>query len=367
MSFEYRTLGIMALFKGEEPSFKERGYYKMLTLAGRKLRIRVFVFSPRSLDFENREVSGYEFEQNRWIKKTFPFPKLVYDRCFIGSSIRTRYKPLIDKLQEDPEVTFLGHGLTGKWQVYQTLLQSEELAQYLPETQQYSFKHVTSLLMSGQDVIVKPASGTHGLSVIRLSRHSKQDYEVLGRNHSNQVIHKRFTSLPSFQRFLTSFTASRPFILQPYLTLHTPSGTPFDIRVLVQKNGNGEWETTGKAVRLGEKNGITSNLHGGGKAVAIDTFLSQNFAAKNPDLIEQEIDHVIRLLPPFLESNHGRLVELGIDIGIDQSGKIWIIEVNSRPGRTVFRQIEDRTAQLRSLTQPVKYAVYLMNERVGGY
>lgn len=367
MSFKYRSLGIMALFKGEEASFKEKGYYKMLTLAGRRLGIRVFVFSPRSIDFENREVVGFEFDQNRWIKKNFPLPQFVYDRCFMGNAYRTRYKPFIVKLQEDPKVTFLGHGLSGKWQVYQTLRQDEQLSRWLPETHLYSLQKVHSLLSSGQDVIVKPASGTHGLSVIRITKHTDHSYEVLGRNHTNQIIHKRLNSRANFQRFLTSFTANRSYIVQPYLTLHTPNGIPYDIRVLVQKNGYGEWETTGKAVRLGEKNGITSNLHGGGRAVSLSTFLSEHFGSKSQKLIEQEIDTVINLLPPFLESSHGRLVELGIDIGIDLSGNIWIIEVNSRPGRTVFRQIDDRTARIRSLTQPVKYAEYLMNERVGGY
>ncbi|HZG14356.1 MAG TPA: YheC/YheD family protein, partial [Candidatus Bathyarchaeia archaeon] len=83
--------------------------------------------------------------------------------------------------------------------------------------------------------------------------------------------------------------------------------------------------------------------------------------------IEEEIDQVISLLPSFLEQYHGRLVELGIDIGIDTNGHVWIIEVNSKPGRTVFRQISDRMARIRSISQPVKYAHYLMKERVGGY
>ncbi len=367
MSFQHRTLGIMALFKGEEPTFKEKGYYKMLTIAGRRLGIRVFVFSPRLVNFDEREVIGFELDQNKWIKKTFPLPKFVYDRCFIGSNYRTRYKPFIEQLQKDPEVAFLGHGLSGKWEVYQTLLQSKELAKWLPETHLFSLQKLHSLLLKGQDVIVKPSTGTHGLCVIRITKHPDGGYEVTGRNHVNQPFTKNFATRAGFHRFITSFTSSRQFLIQPYLPLHISNGTPYDVRVLVQKNGLGQWETTGKAVRLGEKNGITSNLHGGGKAVPLSTFLNHHFGQTRQQQIEEEIDTVVSLLPPFLESCHGRLVELGIDVGIDTSGKIWIIEVNSRPGRTVFRQIDDRTARIRSLTQPVKYAEYLMNERVGGY
>lgn len=367
MSSHYRTLGIMASFQGDEPTFKEKSYYKMLTLAGRRLEIRVFVFSPRMIDFEEREVTGFEYHQDDWVKRKFPLPQVVYDRCFMGSVSRKRYKPLIERLQQDDKVTFLGNGLSGKWQVYQTLSQSEELRKWLPETYLFSIQRVNSLLVKEQDIIVKPAAGTHGLSVIRVSKRANGEYEVTGRNQVNERFTKKFNTRTGLQRFLLTFTANRPFIIQPYLTLHTPAGTPYDVRVLVQKNGEGKWETTGKAVRMGEKHGITSNLHGGGKAVALSPFLFHYFGQKRQILIEQEINSLISQVPVYLESSHGRLVELGIDIGIDTAGNVWIIEVNSRPGRTVFRHIDDQTARIRSMTQPVKYAEYLMNERVGGY
>ncbi|MCK9911909.1 YheC/YheD family protein, partial [Microbacteriaceae bacterium K1510] len=85
----------------------------------------------------------------------------------------------------------------------------------------------------------------------------------------------------------------RRFIVQPYLALHTPEGAPYDVRVLVQKNGLGEWQTTGKAVRVGEKDGITSNLHGGGKAVPLSSFLAQFFQPEQQTMIEQEIDTLV--------------------------------------------------------------------------
>lgn len=364
MSDRVKHFGIMTYCNG--PHFMEKAYYKKLTLIGRRHGIRVFVFSPKRVDYDRGEVTGYEYRDGAWRANTFPLPDVVYDRCFVGPSYR-QYKPFIDKLQSDPRITFLGHGLSGKWQVHQMLGKSKELSRWLPETHVLSQETLRSMLQRYPAVIIKPAAGTHGIGVVRIAAKPAGTFSVTGRNRENKPFRKRFRSEAGLLTFVQRFTASRTFLVQPFLALQTPDQLPFDVRVLVQKNGSGRWQTTGMAVRVGEKKGITSNLHGGGKAVPLSPFLSRYFPQAQCERIKEEIDRIAQVLPPVLESHHGRLAELGIDVGVDRDGHVWIIEVNSRPGRTVFRQIADRDARLRSISQPVKYAHYLMKERVGGY
>ncbi len=355
----------MALFKGLTANFKEKSFYQKLTLIGRKLGIRVFVFSPLQVDFDAREVIGYEYRQGSWVKQLFPLPEVVYDRCFVGPAYR-HYKPFVEKLQNDPAITFLGNGLFGKWQVYQILSRSPELSRWLPETYEYSLNTLLDILNRTGTVIAKPASGTHGIGIVRIAK-AKGRYMLTGRTRNNQLFRKQYASLAGVKKFISGFTAGRKYLIQPYLSLRTPDGLPFDVRVLVQKNGEGKWQTTGKAVRVGNRQSITSNLHGGGRAVPLQPFLARYYPPEKQRHIEAEIDLIAERVPPFIESYHGRLAELGIDIGVDAAGRVWLIELNSRPGRNVFRLIEDQQARLHSLTQPVKYAHYLMKDRVGGY
>lgn len=358
MTEKQRSLGIITRCQG--PHFIDKGYYKKLTLYGRKQGLRVFVFSPRQVDFSSRTVKGFEYRNGRWQSGTFPIPALIYDRCFVGPSYR-HYKPFVEKLQKDPTITFLGHGLSGKWQVHQMLIKSPVLAPHLPPTEILSWSTLTCALNKYGTAVIKPMSGTHGVGVVRITEIAS-GYEVKGRNRENQPFRRLLQDVDGLKRFVLSHTSGRKFLVQPYLEMHTHDGTPFDVRVLVQKNGRGEWETTGKAVRLGDKRSITSNLHGGGKAVPLSTFLSQHFKPAMKERIEHQINRLANELPPFLEQSHGRLVELGIDVGIDTAGNVWVIEVNSRPGRTVFSMIDDPVARLHSITQPVRYAHYLMKD-----
>ncbi|QQE73553.1 YheC/YheD family protein [Brevibacillus composti] len=356
MTANQKSLGIITICRGS--SFLEKAYYKKLTLIGRKSGIRVFVFSPREVDFDTRTVNGFEFRDGEWQKRNFPLPAYIYDRCFVGPSYR-HYKPFVEKLQNDPAITFLGHGLSGKWQVHQMLVKSPLLKKWLPPTDLYSFSSLQRTLQAHGSAVIKPIAGTHGIGVVRIDK-SPEGYRVSGRNRENQPFEKACRGQTGLKAFLAGFVGSRSFLVQPYLSLHTRDGTPFDVRVLVQKNGDGQWETTGRAVRLGDKRSITSNLHGGGKAVSLSSFLANHYPAKTRSKIEQQLDRLVAELPPFLESEHGRLFELGIDVGIDTEGNVWIIEVNSRPGRTVFKMIDDPQARIHSITQPVRYARYLM-------
>ncbi|MFY0542902.1 YheC/YheD family protein [Brevibacillus sp. H7] len=363
MTAKNRSLGIITRCHGSH--FMEKGYYKKLTQFGRRAGIRVFVFSPRDVDFETRTVIGFEYRNGAWRRGTFPLPSYIYDRCFISASYR-HYKPYIEQLQNDPGITFLGHGLSGKWQVHQILSKSPVLARWLPDTQILSYRNLHATIKKTGAAIIKPMAGTHGVNVVRIVKAGNK-YVITGRNRENKPFQRELKTTEGLHRFIAHFTAGRKFLVQPYLSLHTPDGVPYDVRILVQKNGHGEWQTTGMAVRVGDKKSITSNLHGGGKAVPLSTFLSSQFRPEVNAQIEEQLQQLVLELPPFLEEYHGRLVELGIDVGIDTAGNVWIIEVNSRPGRAVFAQINDPKARLNAVSQPLRYAHYLMNERVGGY
>ncbi|WP_139491726.1 YheC/YheD family endospore coat-associated protein [Brevibacillus dissolubilis] len=363
MAVATKLLGIMAI--GPGLAFKEKTFYRHMTLLGRKLGILVFVFSPKTVDFTTRTCIGYQYTQERgWIEKKFPLPGMVYDRYFVGPG-HLRYRSVLDRLQNDPGIQFLGHGLAGKWQVHQMLQESPELSRFLPETHLFTSKAFYPFLKSKGSVVLKPVAGTHGRGVTQITE-QKGVYLVRGRNQRNQPFRRTFKTIEGLKKFVRFTTMQRKHLFQPYLHLHTDTGIPFDIRILVQKNGQGNWQTTGRAVRVGNGESITSNLHGGGRAQPLASFLSRTFSSAKRSRIEADIEEISKLLPPFLEEKHGPLVELGIDIGVDRDGNVWLIEVNSRPGRTVFRQTADDKARIRSMTQPIKYAYYLMKERVGG-
>lgn len=353
------TLGILAFSPREDvPAFSELNFFRSLSIAGRREGIRVIVFSPQLVSISLQTVSGFEYVNGRWRKGVFPLPRVVYDRCFLPPAYR-HYSRVIRALRNLPHVTFLGKGLSGKWDVYQRLASCPQLAPYLPETHRLTDDLLLSRLAEKKDLLIKPAAGTHGKGVLKISTGSA-GYSLLGRDLRNQPVREQLPTSHSLIRFLRTFTAGKAFIMQPFLHLQTSDGNPFDVRILVQKDECGTWQETGRAVRLGSSRNITSNLHGGGRAVPYLHFLQGHFSAETCQEINSHLNVLAEHVPPLLEASHGRLVELGIDAGIDKEGKVWLLEVNSKPGRQVFRHINDTAARLASISRPVKYAQFLM-------
>ena len=267
------SLGILATPNSKRyPPFSDRSFFAYLCSAGRKLGFPVFVFLPTEIDFVKQRVTGYQFINRNWEKDIFPLPSLVYDRC----SNRKKHRSMIQKLKSTPCVFFLGHVLPDKWKNHQNLIQHPDLVPYIPPTQMIdSVQTIGKWLDDYNSVVIKPAQNSLGIGVMKVAMEN-QSYTLHGRDFKNKIFFKEFDDRNSLLRWLRN-NLKRRTLIQPYLSLCTREGVPFDIRVLVQKGGDGKWTETGRAVRAGLINGLTSNLCGGGKAYAVNDFLIQHF------------------------------------------------------------------------------------------
>lgn len=354
-------LGILATPTTRTPPFPEQSYYAYLSQAGRKIGLPVYVVLPNKIDFQSKTVIGYHYTNKKWELKRLPLPSLVYDRV----SNRKKYLPAIRTLKSIPSITFLGHVLGDKLRNHNHLIQHSGIATFMPPTELITSIQVVKHMLDSHDaIIIKPMQNSLGIGVMKLT--SKKDtHRAEGRDFQNKIFRRTFPNRAALLMWVRSQLKVK-MIIQPYLTLSSPEGVPFDIRVLVQKNESGQWSETGRAARAGVPNGLTSNLCGGGRAHSVPEFLGKYYNNEQLAQIERDISYIARELPPFLESRHGRLVELGIDVGVDRNGKVWLIEVNSKPGRASFRRIENGAYYRSVRLNPLKYAYYLKSHKGTG-
>ena len=234
----------------------------------------------------------------------------------------------------------------------------------LPETQLYSGRRKLDTMLAERDdgIFLKPKAGSHGkrtLHAVLQNRMTGGGIRIRGRDRANKPFQYVFGVKNEGLDWIHNFIGSRRYIIQPYLDLTSRKGQPFDVRVLMQKNGHGTWTLTGMAVRLGTPGALTSNLHGGGTAVPPLPFLLKEYGPDGKEIME-ELAAASAFLPPLLEAACGRLGELGLDFGIDSSGRIHLLEANSKPGRTVFRLTGDRRAAKLAAENPLSYARHLL-------
>lgn len=332
-------------------------FVRSLILQGQSLGEVCFAFSPYSINWKNRYIQGYTWNGERWSKKNFPLPDVIYYR---GAGYGNGKKIIRSRLEEQG-CKFINPVCIDKWKTHCIIAQNHALSRYLPETHWVdNFNRVRKMLERYRAVYLKPAFGAKGQNIIRLSREGHGSSAVYHYQHSGQNRPSSTASLTSLHNLIRSDLNRRRYIIQRKINLIKQGGRLIDIRVLVQKDQYGEWDITGMACRMGGPGSITSNLSGGGKAQNMDDVLCRHF--KDPKVRENLINEVQFLsltAVRTLEQSIGRAGEMGVDIGIDQMGKIWFIEANLRPARRIFAAIGEMDIRMMSIRKPLYYARYL--------
>lgn len=333
------TLGFMTLNLNNE-----HGYFTEIAKRSIHHEITCYRFVPSNFNPHSETIDGEEFDniQNDWIPKTFPLPDLLYDRCFYGEDFHSRQcKAIVDWLKAKEMAHFLGFGLPNKLDLYRVLSQSK-LSPYLPITVPVnSSEMMKSLLEKMKRLIIKPINGSQGIGVYLIEKEGEQ---ILVRtDKKEQQVTRTFTDDNHFFKWVKRILNKREFLLQPYLPLVNDLNQPYDIRSLLQKDNKGKWKVVGKGVRQGAPGGIISNLSAGAEVIDFSTWLKTINYQKRAFILE-EINDILNSLPIILEEHFPPLFELGVDIGIAKDGSIWILDINSKPGRKVLLRLHPELA-----------------------
>lgn len=353
------VVGIMAeVFNEKDKQFGGQTFFiKQLLTCGRKLGEICFAFSPFSIDWKRKKIYGYIYGKKGWVKSGFPMPDVVYLRGKAYSLTNSRTRRKIEKLG----VKFLNPPLIGKWQTYKIISTNPNLLPYLPDTRLItSFKQVDNMIKKHRAVYLKPVTGSQGKNIVKVVKNKKSPEYYYQYQLNNRLYRGRARSLAKLRSSLKQVMGRRTYIIQKQINLLKSQGNIVDVRILVQKDHQGIWDITGMACRIGKNGSITSNISSGGSGRKLETILKRNF----PDEIKREqiidnIKYVSLEAAKTLEKFIGEAGEMGIDIGIDNNGKIWFIEANLKPARQVFSLIGERQIRLESVKKPMLYARYL--------
>jgi glutathione synthase/RimK-type ligase-like ATP-grasp enzyme len=361
-------VGIMSSRRGGTGlPFSEGLYFKQLIRAARSLDVRAFVFCPLDVDWRARTVAGYTYKPSLggWSHQRFPLPDVVYDRLFPprGHMANILFAAA-RRLKRQRGVVFFGRALKGKWEVYRSVRKYPDLAPHVPDTKRLGgvavLKH---MLDKHRYVFIKPDMGSQGKGVMQI-RATGSGLACRGRDSANRPYSALVHSVTVALSLAKRESQRHRLLVQQGLYLNHYHGSTFDVRAVVQKDETGKWALTGTAARIGQRGSITSNLHGGGRAMRTEALLRLAFP-EQWEAIYAKIQSLCLAVPSALDRELGRFGELGLDLGVDRDGKVWLIEANSKPGRKVFLRIKAMDLRRLSVLRPMQYCRYLGQSRRG--
>jgi UDP-N-acetylmuramoyl-tripeptide--D-alanyl-D-alanine ligase len=308
-------------------------------------------FTPKSVDFINRKINGYVYDNGEWQKVQSPFPDVIYNA---GSPEKlAKSKEIIEKLKE--EIPFTTYSIGNKMSVYGRLKSTMEFIKYLIPSQIIrSNKGFFNYFKIYQKIVFKPVNGRKGQGVTFIER-IQDNYRVI---EGKQQFIFNYDQIKSY---ISNRIKQELYMVQPYINCKTKYGKSYDIRLHTQKDGEGNWLISSIYPRISPSGSIVSNINNGGSTNYLEPFLRQEFGDDYYN-VKRYLEHFSIQLSQHIDKIQkdyfGETIdELGIDVGLDDMGKIWIYEINWRPGCPPTFYLE-----LDSVRNMIRYAIFLAHK-----
>ena len=324
-----------------------------------------FVFGEEHIDWDLGLIDGYFFVDGGWMKIKVPFPNVVYDRL---PNRRTERKSellsLKSRMQADYLIPWYNPGFFSKLDVFERLQQDERAAEYLPETHQFSsFSVIERMLSNYGNVYVKPANGSLGLGIHQIL-FDKYNGHYYCRYRDQEGINKltKFESLEKLMKKIFYKRNLSQMIVQQGISLLRSEKRLIDFRVHTNKDEYGVWQVAAIAAKIAGQGSVTTHVNNGGVVKSLDELFEDQ---TERELCEKKLSDAALILSSILEKNmEGIIGELGFDFGIDKSGKVWLFEANSKPGRSIFKHPKLKNFDLLTRKLSLSFGIFLAEKAI---
>ncbi len=345
---------------------EQTSFFHKLCNASRRQGGLTYVLGPNDLDFKNNMAVGHVLVHENgvcsWQARSLPLPDVFYDRGLFPKGPNKKLSMQVRRyLRKAWGNRFFNPLFFNKWRTHKWLIQHPRLADYLPETfNSEEIAPIAQMFNKYPSVYLKPAGGSSGRGIIRVeSRSGLYHGEYLVKKKTHTFVYENPVTM--WHDLMRKGIINKTYIVQPDLNLAKYEGRPFDIRAMMQKGSDGNWSLTGAAARIaGSANTITTNLHAGGKAQLLPATLASIFGTTKGSELHQEIVDLCYTTCNWIEEVTAvSFGEIAVDLGVSENGKLWLIELNAVPGRTIFRKSGAVNLGKKALQQPIDYAFYL--------
>ncbi|SEM92303.1 YheC/YheD family protein [Lihuaxuella thermophila] len=221
------------------------------------------------------------------------------------------------------------------------LRRHKTIGPYIPETLPLSQASLSPMLRQFPFVYLKPDNSCQGKGILRIDPLPSGEFLLRTRDTGSESVHFH---LPHLWEAIHQAKIDRPYIIQQGINSVTLTGHLFDIRVHLMRI-KGKWRVAGIVGRVAPKKSIVTNAYSGGISKHVDRLLTDDLGY-NPRRAEHTIEELCTIskqATKIISRVYPRWSEFGLDIGIDPFHRIWIYEINIKPGTLVFKNLDRET------------------------
>jgi len=298
--------------------------------------ISLLYLTPGDVKENSEKITGKMLFGNEWRKVTVPLPKYI-DVSINCYKILTESQQLY--LRNNTKLSETGLNRLSQVAVQENLLKDENLKEIIiPSDRILSGKRFYKFIYEHEQVILKPIAGQLEEQIYYLS--VAENGFVLKTEKE-----ERFIDKSELSTLYDNIFTQKKFIIQKFINSTTKQGYPFNCRINIMKNEKGKWEIARKYIQIGISQKFVSNLSQGEGISDVAPFLDSNLPGQRK-VINQKLNRIAKTIPLKVEKlRKHNLITMGIDLGIDRSGDIYLFGIKSMP---TTKNLRDKVALLKA-------------------
>lgn len=301
---------------------------------------QVYRLCSANLELTEGIADGFFYDGYQWNRDRFQIPKMIYDRTIEENhKEKTLHESILNQIKLRPDIIFISYGLPDFCSIYNILKHNSSINPYLPETTMVQIRKSTlHKLRSGKKFLLRP--------IFAFNRNEMYTIQFSNEHYIIQPINNDLNTqkqLPSgkFIKWLESLVNKQDFMLQPFIHVKAT------IHVLLQKNFEGQWIERAKSVYANQN------------FTTYDKWI-KSLPSRKKAYITLEINELLQIIPPLLETIFHRLFEFSMNIVIDENGALWLSDFHSKPEYSLFTAVNPSLSKILERS-PVEYAKYLLD------
>jgi len=320
----------------------------------------VYFFTPDNARSTRDTIDGWSLHGHEY-NASFPVPDVIYNRLPSRKlDGKTGLQEFLNTAKSKWNTSVFNEKYLDKTEVFHALKGCAGVVRYLPESWPFTGAvQLKSMLGRYNSVFLKPIRGSLGKGIIRITR-SKSGL-TLSSSGTGGVQKRVFATLPALIKAVSGKLKKNRYQIQQGLDLITVGGRPVDFRALVQKTAGGVWKVTSIVARTAGTNRFVSNVAQGGTVGTVaQTVAKTNLAAGRTGLTARLQHAALSIAKCVDERIPAHFGELGVDLAVDRTGRVWLLEVNSKPSKNDSSLLSDQKVR-PSVRHLVRYARHLTN------
>lgn len=352
-----RTVGVLLDHNQFEKIPRHITGYEKLELynkAARSQQMTVLFMSLKCIDFKHKTAKGWMKYGKGYRLVNRPIPAVIHNRAMPFAA------ELVKKLNKLSKHSIVFNRLTryGKYKIHRILTKNVELRAHLLMTQRFTKGDLIKMSERFDQLFIKPQSGSVGIGIIKVSKSAPGRWTV-------KQLRSHKTVTPEFMYpTLRKLVGRKPYLIQEAIPLARYHGKPYDIRVSVQKGGDGNWKITGMVGKVAKKGRFVTNVARGGEVKKCGELFG--YSGLPVQFTRQSVEDASLKLAHYLGSKITGLADIGFDVGVRADGGIKLIEMNGRDQRYAFKEAGMKKTWYQTYKNPIRYAKFLLNTKLKG-